>query len=189
MLAFANMPSCLSWVSSARRDLCGGCGVTHVPTATILHLPPRYERRISIPRSADARYASPWLVRAVSLGRVDEIDRGARMTGIPLDDARLVHFAIPDYGWASNRVRLSDDNISALRNLIRRPLLDNVEGFLDALLQKIFAAAVESEMFWRRLRKEGGQSTLCASHRSSLRLDHRPKLGTIVQEAAQAHPV
>ncbi len=104
------------------------------------------------------------------------------MTGIPLDDARLVHFAIPDSGWASNRVRLSDDDIRALRNLIRRPLLDDVEGFLDALLQQIFAAAVESEMFWRRLREEGGQSTLCASHRSSLRFDRRPKLGTIVQE-------
>jgi hypothetical protein len=104
------------------------------------------------------------------------------MTGNPLDDARLVHFAIPDSGWTADRVRLSENDIQALRSLIRHPLLDDVEGVFDALLQQIFAAAVESEMFWRRLRKEGGQSTLCASHRSSLRLDRHPKLGTIVQE-------
>ena len=104
------------------------------------------------------------------------------MTGNPLDDARLVHFAIPDSGWAGDRARLSGNDVQALRNLIRRPVLDDVEGVLDALLQQIFTAAVESEMFWHRLRKEGAQSTLCASHRSSLRLDPRSKLGTIVQE-------
>ena len=104
------------------------------------------------------------------------------MTGNPLDDARLVHFVIPDSGWTADRVRLSENDIQALRSLIRHPLLDDVEGVFDALLQQIFTAAVESEMFWRRLRKMGGQSTLCTSHRSSLRLDRHPKLGTIVQE-------
>ncbi len=104
------------------------------------------------------------------------------MTGNPLDDARLAHFAIPDSGWAGDRAQLSESDIQALRNLIRRPLLEDVEGVFDALLQQIFTAAVQSEMFWRRLRKEGGQSTLCTSHRSTLRLDRRPKLGTIVQE-------
>ncbi len=78
------------------------------------------------------------------------------MTDNPLDDARLVHFAIPNSGWAGNRVRLSENDIPALRNLIRRPLLEDVEGVFDALLQQIFTAAVQSEMFWRRLRKEGG---------------------------------
>ncbi len=104
------------------------------------------------------------------------------MTGNPLDDARLVHFAIPDSGWTSNRVRLSEDDILALHKLIRPPQLDGVEDFLDAVFQQIFAAAFESEAFWRRMIFEGAESSLCASHPSSLRRDRKPKLGTIIRE-------
>jgi hypothetical protein len=98
-----------------------------------------------------------------------------------LDEARLVHLAIPTSGWAGERTSLSDGDIMALRNLIRRPILEDAEDFLDASLQQIFAATVESEAFWRHMRLEKASSILCTSYPSSLRMDRNPKLGTVIE--------